>query len=1199
MKISRRLRIAASIAALALAVSAAAPILQAQTPPPAPPPTSGDGKAFAALLELVQQEKWNEAMKAGEKFLEQYKELSPNSRNVHYLLALAYLHQEKMQDDAIRELKKLLPDKNVTPDVKEQALMLIAKAHTMKGIGMDSDTAPQRKVRDDIFNEAIKGYDAYLAAYPQSKSGDSAYFLSGVLSLEVKRFEDAVKRFGTVFQRYPQSPLKSDALLNIGKTFLIQANDLMTAAPGKEPKPEDIEKALELYGKNALPALTSVFRESADLAILNEAQYYIGQIRLTQSQHVNNPDEDKKKQELDALLNPALDAFRAVRSIEEVIAAQDAKIKALQEAIARLQPGTAEYLPYKSYYENLIGVESDKKDKLKTGTDQYLAARVAIARIFLFLKRYDECRVLIRYLQGQKELFAKDKDSEAAIYALLCHTYVGQTQLILKAGKKADSQEFKQLAAKAIEAYDAFRAAFKGNEAGEDLPLFIANMVLEQADGGPKAEEIINQGMEDYKNAHGGGGNAQGGGGWQYANDAVRVLISVAMKKGDYQKALDLCEKVLAGTPKPDVEMETLYSKGTIQEEMALDKRQPALMDQAIATFQLVRDKFPTHGRAEDAWFRQCQILAGKDGPKAIAEILKFIEAYGGGSGKSDNAKANLSTNHYTLGKVYANIGQADKAIEAYRKLIDKFPESDAAQDAYFRLQDIEKERKNEVARMKIMEEFLQKYPKHKNVYYAFYNIADVLGSGALNAKPDPTGKGPATTPAPTIADVEKCVKKFIEYVDYEKAQQLPEPHGESALINAESRWESLVAKSSFDLLPNDQKLNSQRALDGVLAVVEKYLQSFPDGERVGEILERAANIYVRAVLTRQSDVAKGEAYFRDLATKFGDTKPRKAKLVSALAAFLNDSDPKRAATVRREIRDLVPEPIMVPVSPGSKEMKIGPSLTPGEWDRHLADLFAEKKYDDMGRMIARVRSEYPLDEKAEPTAAPPMIQNGQATALFWEAKILQEQGKAAAAGPKMQELITKYPKTTKRAEADYGVINGNFESGALKGNTKAQRAAIKRLSEIFGKTDVKDFTLNAKALYLAGQIYEDMADYDSAIAAFAKVAQFPLVPKLPGDGLWKAATLLERQAAGQLPVKLPAEKAAMAAKIAKEEAEEKKAEEAKKAAEDAKNAKPGEAKPGDKKPGEAKPADAKPDDKKPAAPKAGDKKTANAGAQK
>jgi|GEM_PF-1294332 len=1166
MNFPRHRRFLATSIAVALATFCAAPSAPvfAQGPGQAPPaPTSADAKAFENINSLAEQGKWPEAVKAAEKFRDQYKDLSPYSRNNRYILALAYLHQEKAQDDALRELNVLKNDPKALPALKEQVMLLIAKAHALKGAGLPDGTEPQRKMRDGIFDEAVKAYDAYITAYPASRSNDSAYFVSGTLLMQMKRYDDARKRFQTVTtdRRFANSPFRPDAVLNIGKSYLMEGSDLLSPAGGKEPTPEDIQKAMAMYDKDALGSLVNVFRATNDLAIQNEAQFYVGTIRLTQSQHISETDEEKKKKQQNEYLTSALEAFRAVRSLEEVMAAQDAKIKALQDAIQRLPAGTPDYLPNKNYYENLIGNEQEKKDTMKNGVDQYLAARVNIAKIFHFLGKPDESRVLVRYLQGQQELLAKDKEAQAAVAALLSHTYIDQNN-----------------ADKAIETLDAFRQTFRGHEAGEDVPLFVANLIVEKKPD--KAEEIVNQAIDDYKAANNGAG-------WQFTADAQQILIHVALGKGDYKKALDLCDKVLGNNPKPEVESDLLLTKGAVQASMAMSTHQPALQDEALRTFQTVRDKFPNTAKAEDAQFRQVQIQAGKAEAgdlapeKALTDLEAFTKAFENGNTKSEHAKENLAIATYQTGKVLNLARRQDDAIKAYRKLIDTYGEADSAADAFFRIFDIETERKNFAGAKKAMEDFLAKYPDHKNVHFAYNNIAEILFSGALKPKNGPDGKPLSTAQqtAATLGDLDAGTKKLYEFVDLELEKKFQPPHGEGALIKVMDRWIKQAGSfGNFAMLTKDQKHDWQHCVDEATKAVDKHLKSYPDGDRVAEALEKAVALQKEKLKTQQIDAAGGETYFNKLDSEYGGTKEMKAKIQMALASFLQDSNLSKAKEIRLKATLLMGE------STSGK-----PSFSPNDWDQVVADAFEDKKYDAVGKIIERIRKEYPDGGPRQVT------DDAQAVALFWEGKVMEAQGKVADAGKIFEKLRDKYPHSTKLMEADYGIINGKMTSNNLTAD-KDRRDAINRLTQIFGVTNSKKFDLQARALYLTGQIYEQMQDYDNAIASYSKIsARFGSVSKVAADGLWKAAEIAEKQSNGTFKVRTKAELQEIANKLAAEKkAAEKTKADAEKPAGEA--AKPGEtAKPGDKKP------DAKPGDKKPAdgktppkpGPKPADKTTA------
>jgi tetratricopeptide (TPR) repeat protein len=1147
----RNRRFLATSVALSLATLSVTPVVLAQAPGAA---ASSDANAFKNLTGLVEQNKWPEAVKAGEKFLEQYKELSPFSRNARFLLALAYLHGEKMHDEAIRELKKLVPDPKVLPEVKEQAMLYLAKAYAMKGESLpDNGTEPQRKMRNDVYGEAIKAYDDYMAAYPASKSNDSANFVSGTLCLQVKRYEDAVARLGKVFKN-AQSPLRGDAVLFVGKTYMIQAGDKLAPGPGKEPSEAEIKEALDIYETKALKTLLLVFQQTNDIGLQNEAQFAIGQIRLTESRLSRETDEEKKKKERNSRLNAALDAFRAVRSIEEVRQAQDAKIKAWGDMIQRLQPGTPDYMPQKTNIEGIIQIEQAKAEQLKSGTDQYLAARVNVARIFVDLGKFDEARTLIRYLQGQPDLLGKDKDAQASVASLLCETYVNQQNL-----------------EKALETYNTFRASFKGNGAGEGLPLIVANLLVSK-DKAEQAEEIVKQGIEDFPN---------NGAGWQFGTQSQQILIAVATRKGDFKKALELCDKILAGNPKPETEMDVLYTKGTVQEAMALSNGQIALQQEAFKTFQQVRDKFKGTAKAEDSWFRQCQILAGLDNTqKAVDEISAFNKEFENGTPKSENAKTNLAINQYQLGKVYMKAGKPDEAIKAFHRCVEVYPDAESTPDIYFRIFEIERDRKNFAGAKKAMEEYLQKYPDHKNVHYAYVNIAEILFNGS--AKAPPAGAVPGAKVEVTLSDLDAGTQKLYEYVDYEVAKKVESPYGEDALIRAMDRWLKQAASfGNVALLGKDKKRDWQHCVDEITRAIDRHLKTYPDGEKVSEALEKAVAVQKEKVKAQGSDLAgataAGEAYFQKLLADYGKAPDIKAKILVATGAFIQDSDPKKAAGLRRQAVALVPQPVQKEIKDPSRPTE-PPSATrvvatfePEDWDQILIDDFEEKKTDEIGKLIPRIQKEYSTDG----VAVTRELEKGQAIALFWEGKLLEASGKLPDATKKFEELRSKYPWSPKLAEADYGIYNGQLSNKAFKTDAE-RRAAIKRLSEIAAITNTKKFELQAKALYLIGQIYEDMQEWDTAVDTYIKISgRYASVTKVAGDGLWRAADICERQSNGSLKVRTKAEQAAIAAKL-KAEAD------AAKAAEKAKNP-PAPTTPAAGTPSTAA-APAKPGDKKPEA---------------
>ena len=150
-----------------------------------------------------------------------------------------------------------------------------------------------------------------------------------------------------------------------------------------------------------------------------------------------------------------------------------------------------------------------------------------------------------------------------------------------------------------------------------------------------------------------------------------------------------------------------------------------------------------------------------RDPAKAVPELNAFLAKYAGSGGTSPATKGNIPTAQYLLGSTLSTVNQRDKAVEAWKKVYEAYPESDASPGAYFKVFDVYNEKKDYPAALQLMEDFVVKYPKHENVYFAYNNIAEFLFSGTLG----PQGAGSA---AASLANVEAGAKKLLDYVDYE-----------------------------------------------------------------------------------------------------------------------------------------------------------------------------------------------------------------------------------------------------------------------------------------------------------------------------------------------------------------------------------------------------------------------------------------------
>ena len=495
----------------------------------------------------------------------------------------------------------------------------------------------------------------------------------------------------------------------------------------------------------------------------------------------------------------------------------------------------------------------------------------------------------------------------------------------------------------------------------------------------------------------------------------------------------------------------------------------------------------------------------------------------------------------FLLGKCYAALGEKDpkqteKAILAYSELLGKWPESDSAKNALFKKFDIYRGRSDYKMCVQLMDEFLKLYPTHPDVYFAYDFVADLYFGGWLNTKTTPDGKTVPVGPA-GIADLEKGSARLNSYVDYEMSkEEIKVKRGDSALLKIADRWLEEMRKRTPSMVIKseqkpEQKLEWQKCVNNVLTPIERQLKTYPKGTRLGEGLERLVKLQALRVKVQEVDAAQVETYFKDLAAKYGADPLLRAKIQAKLAEFLYEIDPKRAYSVLSDAFKTVPNLIK------ENEVVI-PTFSPLDYDRYLTGLFEEKRHDEVAKMLKRLGDEYPEEGGTAPVN---VIGEAQAVILYWEGKEMQDKGNNAGAGEKFRELAMKYPKSAKKMEADYGVILGDLERGTLKEEAQL-REALQRLADIVKVSNTKTFDLQAKALFLMGRVYEELKDYDSAAGAFLKIAaRFESVQKVAGDGLWRGAQILEKQAKGEIKVLTPAErkaandKAAAATKAAAE----------------------------------------------------------------
>jgi TolA-binding protein len=219
-------------------------------------------------------------------------------------------------------------------------------------------------------------------------------------------------------------------------------------------------------------------------------------------------------------------------------------------------------------------------------------------------------------------------------------------------------------------------------------------------------------------------------------------------------------------------------------------------------------------------------------------------------------------------------------------------------------------------------------------------------------------------------------------------------------------------------------------------------------------------------------DDAAVEAAFQAQADQASDAAAR-SKILFALSGFIAEKDKPRALAKMSEAYNA--------------QVVYGPK----DLDVYGLALVDSGKLDEAQAVFDKLAADYPAPAGVAPNAAPPLVQEAQATSIFGKGRIAQQRGQTDEAGQFFQQLKSTYPWSPKVLEADYGIAQ------SLRANSFLLYGHIMK-DKMAAETDPKKKSENCGA----------------AIDFFMKIPQFYSgVPIAAAEGLWEGGQLLELQA--------------------------------------------------------------------------------------
>ena len=716
--------------------------------------------------------------------------------NAQIQLAFAYFLTGENQK-SLDMIKKFREGPPVGPEINELADLLEPQALSALAASLKTDD-PKRKSNYEL---AVKKFAEFVQKFPRSTEVESANYGSAIASFQLGDYDAAKSMLEKNIKDFADS---SSVLESQNLLALIYATEgsKMLAEEGA-----DKNAAFALY-KQSGDLLRDIIKKKTDLALVNTAQFQLGEILLNEAAFAP---EDRK----DALLEDARKAFRGVLPKADILALQQAKIDgipALRRA-AILARNDAE----RNRIDRLAERYRRKLAELEARPDQTVTALQKVGEAYFQQGKYDETRVVMKHVQP---LLGDDDDKKRNLY------YTTLTYALQNAAEPATT------------GYEAFQSAHKGDPIAANLPVAMGNLYLAHPDTSvrnpEKAAAYFKEAAELYPKS-------------PLLGLSVVNEATARAQQGDFDGALKTYRDFLATNPSPETAAVAQLGIGNVLKEQAK-------WDDAIAAFKDVVAKYPQAPQVREAEFWIAYGTQQKgDNEGAIPLLLEFAKKY---------ADTDLAPNAlYAAGAAQITLGRNDEGSATLGELAEKYPKSPPAPFTYFQRAQIAGAAQQPDEVIRLMTEFAEKYPEDDKIYFAFDSIGQTETSrGNIDAAVGAYGKF-----VEKYSAAPKAPEALLKVADLHRSSA--ERLGRFGALSPEEqeKWKTAIAASlaagekmaadypdSADLALGLRSLLTAKKLelDASLvdaAGVEKYFEDLaaksPDGAKSKVLFARAAFI--------------------------------------------------------------------------------------------------------------------------------------------------------------------------------------------------------------------------------------------------------------------------------------------------------------------------------------------------------------------
>lgn len=596
--------------------------------------------------ELMQNGNYARAAEVNAEFLKTYPTGGDGGPDlvfkVRYNLAWCYYLTEQYPQ-AIEAFSRLATDKVPSEDLKAQAMQLVGDCYSRY-----AGTLQDAKAKKENYNKAADTYTKFLSLFPKHDSVADVLYGRGLAYFRLEKYEESAKDLQRLLRDFPLNELKLDTEYLLATVLGTYGTVLR-----KDGKADLATKYLE--------AARDLFKRiiaSNDIALANDAAYAAGEIFIQLKEY-----------------ETAISYYRAVRSRDEVIASQQAKVERYSRAYA-------EALRTRDHRVNQIAnlrmKELSKLKEINRSPDLLLAANMRVGDCYFQQKKYPEARVMYQFLLPYAELGDKEIAKQAA--AQIVATYIA---------------DFRPEDAKA--ALEAFEEGYGVDPLAESFGLALGDLFLRKG----KFEQALEQ-LEKALN--------------DFPESELKPMMQFRKAQaldalGRAEDATALMKEVIAKTDiEKEAGAEVLYALGK-----ALKNK--GEFDEALKRLNTVASKYPEFELIDDVHYQIALTYRGKgETEKAIELLQKFTKDF---AGKSQLIVPAM----YQIGQCYEDKDDVDNAVKVYRELASKFPKDRLAPYAQYQVAIVYYNRERWEEMVKAFEELIQKFPKDPLVCDAHFWI--------------------------------------------------------------------------------------------------------------------------------------------------------------------------------------------------------------------------------------------------------------------------------------------------------------------------------------------------------------------------------------------------------------------------------------------------------------------------------------------